>query len=73
MRRREPITAADRAYNTRHEVDVQREWIEACLESSRITSWEQGFLESLSEDLDNGWELSERQAEILERIYNERT
>lgn len=51
------------------------EWIDACLNESkkRLTKWEEDFLESVSDQLDRTGSLSERQAEILERIYAEKT
>jgi hypothetical protein len=35
----------------------------------RLTDWERGFIESIRERLDGGQGLSEKQAEVLERIY----
>lgn len=49
-------------------------WIEACLNESkkRLTRWEEEFLESISDQIARTGSLSERQAEILERIYVEK-
>ncbi len=54
---------------------LHRSWIDACLDESkkRLTKWEEGFIESISDQLDRTGSLSERQAEILERIYSEKT
>ncbi len=57
---------------------IYRSWIDACLNESkkRLTKWEEDFLESISDQLDQTGSLSERedgQAEILERIYTEKT
>ena len=43
--------------------------ITACQQNeSKLNEWEQGFVQSLSEQLDNGRTLSKKQIEILERI-----
>jgi hypothetical protein len=53
---------------------VWREWIEKCIEDrSRLTKWEEDFVESIGEQLDERGTLSERQADILERIYSGKT
>lgn len=38
-----------------------------------LTKWEMGFVESVGEQFDSRGTLSEKQMEILERIYSERT
>lgn len=38
-----------------------------------LTRWEIQFLDSLSEQLAKGWTLSERQIDILDRLYAENT
>lgn len=38
-----------------------------------LTNWERTFLGSVSEQLSKGWTLSERQIEILDRLYAEKT
>jgi len=54
--------------------DGGEEWLEACEEyAERLTKWEQDFVESLREQWDRRGSLSERQLEILERIYAEKT
>ncbi len=54
---------------------LHRSWIDACVNESkrRMSKWEEEFLESISDQLDRTGSLSERQAEILERIYAEKT
>jgi hypothetical protein len=37
--------------------------------SEKLNSWEYNFIGSLTEQLDNKFWISEKQAEILERIY----
>lgn len=38
-----------------------------------LTDWERSFMESITDQWDRTGRLSERQAEILERIYAEKT
>ncbi len=38
-----------------------------------LSAWEQSFIESLREQWDRRRSLSERQVEILDRIYSEKT
>ncbi len=54
---------------------LHESWIEACLNESvkRLTKWEEEFLESISDQIARTGSLSERQIEILERIYTEKT
>jgi hypothetical protein len=54
--------------------ELQHGMIDACINEStkRLTKWEEGFLESISDQLERTGSLSERQAEILERIYTEK-
>jgi hypothetical protein len=51
------------------------EWLEAIeRDGANLTSWEEEFVESIRDRFDRGWDtLTERQAEILERIYSDRT
>jgi len=53
---------------------LHQSWIDACINEStkRLTKWEEDFLESISDQLTNTGSLSDRQAEILERIYTEK-
>ncbi len=41
--------------------------------AKRLTAWEQNFVESVSNQFDIRGSLSDRQFEILERIYAEKT
>ena len=68
-KKREPMTAADVQYNKRLERSVQEEWVEACAGSGKLSSWEQDFIDSIGDQLDRGGTLSERQVEVLEKIY----
>jgi len=38
-----------------------------------LTSWEEGFISSIRDQFDRRGTLSERQAEILEKIYADKT
>lgn len=42
-------------------------------QARNLTAWEQQFLDAIEERLEEGWNLSEKQAEVLERIYAEKT
>lgn len=50
-------------------------WVETIeTEGINLTKWEEDFVQSIRERFDQGrFHLSERQAEILERIYAEKT
>lgn len=49
-------------------------WLDALETPSQdLTSWETDFLDSIREQVASGRRLSERQAEIVERIYAEKT
>ena len=51
-----------------------RKWVEKIqMEGKELTAWEEDFVESMRQRIDEGWNLSDRQAEILEGIYSERT
>jgi hypothetical protein len=53
--------------------DELRDMASRCLEEGRnITDWETNFLTSISEQLDRIGSLSEKQQEILDRIYTEK-
>jgi len=59
---------------TTEDMNKWREWVDRVLENRRkLTKWEEDLLESISDQLDTRGSLSERQAEILERIYAEKT
>jgi hypothetical protein len=53
--------------------DEYRVLLEHCLDQGNLTKWEDSFCVSLVDQLDRGRTLTERQAEILERIYTEKT
>jgi hypothetical protein len=49
------------------------EVLEACEDNAdRLTSWERNFLDSVSEQWEGRHWLSERQREILEKLYVEK-
>lgn len=62
-----PLTKQD-------EQTIWRGWIDACLtEASKpLTKWEQDFIQSISDDLTFKGSLSDKQVEVLERIYTEK-
>ena len=48
-------------------------WLDAVAHQARnLTKWEEGFIESISDQWGRSGFLSERQIEILERIYAEK-
>ena len=51
------------------------EWLEAIeIDGRNLTTWEEEFVGSIRDRFDRGWtSLTEKQAEILERIYAEKT
>ncbi len=52
---------------------VVRGWLDRCREDGeKLTPWEVSFLESVTDQFDCRGSLSERQLEVLERIYNEK-
>lgn len=56
-------------------IDVYKSWIETLSNeaSDDLSVWETNFLESLSGRLEKEMNLTERQAEVLEKIYVEKT
>ena len=50
-----------------------RNWIDACAQCMYLNQWEEGFIASVDQQLDNYGHLSVAQEEHLERIYAERT
>lgn len=55
-------------------IEVYESWISTLNESEdELTKWEEDFCDSLTERLERKVNLTERQAEILERIYTEKT
>jgi hypothetical protein len=55
--------------------EVLQQWIDDILNeaSDDLTEWESNFVDSLDSCLRNTGRLSQRQQEILERIYAEKT
>lgn len=52
---------------------VIKDWIEKLQTASRgLTKWEEDFVESISEQFEERGSISERQEEILEKIYSEK-
>ena len=56
-------------------IEVYQSWVDAIYDeaSDNLTTWETNFVESIGGRLAFGNNLTERQAEILERIYTEKT
>lgn len=49
-------------------------WIDQCLDhETNLTKWEYDFVKSIEEQFEKRGTLSERQCEVLERIYAEKT
>ena len=54
--------------------DVLKEWIDSVnTEGRNLTNWELGFMASITEQFELTNRLTERQAEVLERIYAHKT
>lgn len=54
--------------------EVIKEWIDKVnYESKNLSKWEEDFMESITDQFDRRGLLSDRQEEILERIYAEKT
>jgi len=59
---------------TKQTLATHKIWIEACLDNyHRLTKWEDDFIHSIQEQLELHGSLSEKQEEILERIFADRT
>lgn len=56
-------------------IEVYQAWVDALKDESseRLSFWEIGFIESINEQLSRGRNLTERQADTLEKIYSEKT
>lgn len=53
--------------------EIIADWLECCENKARnLTHWERSFLESVQDQFDRSGHLSEKQVEILERIYTEK-
>ena len=61
-----------RYYDTLRKQQERVEWIIDGLDDDRLTVWEAGFIESIQKQSENGRFLSDRQMEIIERIYKEK-
>lgn len=57
------------AGNRRLQIDSMLERVDDYFDDSLVTDWERNFIESISEQFDNRGDLSDKQVEILERIY----
>lgn len=58
----------------RHNLKTWWEWINWIEEEGvDLTTWEKDFVASIREQLDSRKRISEKQEEILERIYAEKT
>lgn len=55
--------------------EVIKSWIDAIITeaSDDLTAWELKFISDIEIKVDNGWMLTQKQEEILERIYAEKT
>lgn len=55
--------------------EVYRSWVNAIINEAqdKLSEWETNFVNSIENQLDMGRTLSQRQAEILERIYADKT
>lgn len=54
--------------------EVIRQWFETIEEEGYgLTKWEESFIESVRDQFDRTNSLSDKQEDILERIYSERT
>lgn len=56
-------------------IEVYKDWHMAIeMEAAdELSEWEMNFINDIGMKLDNGWPLTKRQAEVLERIYAEKT
>jgi uncharacterized membrane-anchored protein len=54
--------------------EVIQSWLDELeAKAKKLTKWEEGFVESVSEQFQTRKTISDRQEEILERIYAEKT
>lgn len=57
-----------------HTAEVIRHWIDTISTEGRgLSKWEGDFVESVAEQFEERGSISDRQEEILERIYAEKT
>lgn len=62
---------------TKYEEEIKKQnerikWVMGGIDIEDLTNWEQEFLESIEAQSDKGKFLSDRQMEILEKIYKEK-
>ena len=57
----------------RHSPEVYQDWVDRILIEAKLTQWEQDFVDNINKLLTLELQLSSKQAEILERIYAEKT
>lgn len=55
--------------------EVLKNWVDTILEeaSDNLNDWETKFIDDMQLRINNKWSLSQRQEEILEKIYAEKT
>lgn len=57
-----------------HPADVLLDWVEEITQNGKdLTPWEDDFVESIGDQLARTSKVSQKQQEILERIYAEKT
>jgi len=57
-----------------YKAETIREWLDAIRDDSDgLTKWEQEFVDSVAKQFETRGSISDRQEEILERIYAEKT
>lgn len=62
------------ATRTQKSKELIQEWLSALEDPARpLSVWETNFIESISNQFDHRGDLSDKQFEILERIYAEKT
>ena len=56
-------------------IHVYKTWVDAIIDEAqdKLNDWESNFVDSIENQIDNNRNLSQKQAEILERIYAEKT
>ena len=56
-------------------IHVYQAWVNTIIDEAqdKLSEWESGFVDSINQQLDKNRNLSQKQAEILERIYSEKT
>jgi hypothetical protein len=56
-------------------IEIYKSWVDAVTSeaSDKLNDWESQFIANITMRLDNGIQLTQPQAEILERLYTEYT